>query len=73
MTTKQKALLNNRLLELSNKIENCEIDEEGIRQQDILYAELEGIRNTLYRLGYLVVSNLATDWKYQIVTPADDE
>lgn len=73
MTKRQKDLLNARLMELSNKIEDCDIDDEGTRQQAIYYAELEGIRNTLYRLGYLVASNLSTNWKYQIITPADDE
>lgn len=73
MTKRQKDLLNARLMELSNKIEDCDIDEEGTRQQAIYYAELEGIRNTIYRLGYWVASNLSTNWKYQIITPADDE
>ena len=79
MTKKQRAMINDRLMEISNKLEaiyeetmsNEELDkdrEEELNKEYIRYTwELEGIRFTMWRLGHIVTSNIATNGKYQII------
>ena len=85
MTKEQKAKINKVLMEISDELDaiyeetmsNEELSEERQRELDERYmicnAKLDGIMSTMWRLGYLVTSNITTNGKYQIVSRADDE